>query len=329
MKNIKFPLISVVLNIYNEHDNISLCLSRIRKQDYPQDKIEIIVVDDDSEDDSLKIAKKFNVRVVRSGFRNRERAKSIGIEYARGKYILLMDADVFLVSKSWISVCVNYFTKYPEVVAVQSIRWLYKKNDYAVNRYCNLFGVNDPMVFFLGKRGTLMGTEDHWPYKNTIKENGKDFFLASFTPDNLPTIGAQGYIIRRAAIYKTSWKPYFFHLDSAYELVGQGYDTFVMSKLAIEHRYVATIGEFYQKLIRNMTLYLKLHGYRKYTYKVNPVKFFFVVMLMVTVIYPLYQSVRGYFRKPDIAWFLHPLFCFTVPFVYVFLVLKYKVKTLI
>jgi len=320
----RYPKVSVVLNVYNERENIVSCLERILKQDYPQERIEVILVDDDSTDNTISLAEQFGVKIVRSGFRNRERAKSIGIEHAKGELLLLMDADVFLLPDNYITRSVQLLQKYPSAVAVQSIRWHYKRNDYIINRYCNLFGTVDPLVLFLGKRGALMVIEDEWMYKKTVISKGSDYFLVKFTTQNLPTVGAQGYIVRRKELLKTSWKPFFFHLDTAYEMVKKGKDEFIMGKLEVEHRYVGSLLEYYQKMIRNMYLFLKLDRYRTYKYDINPLKLFITLLIMFSVVYPLFQSIKGYIRKPDRAWFLHPLFCITVPILYIFVTVLYK-----
>lgn len=318
----EYPLISVVLNVYNEKDNIERCLSRIREQNYPQDKIEIIVVDDDSTDNTVMLAKKFNVKVVRSGHKNRERAKSVGLGHAKGDLILLMDADVFLISNNYIADSVELLLLYPRAVATQTIRWHYERNDYIINRYCNLFGFVDPLVMFLGKRGALMHTEKEWPYKETIIYKGKNYFLVRFTVENLPTVGAQGYIIRKNQLLKTTWKPYFFHLDTAYELVKMGNNEFIMTLFATEHKYVDSLLEYFGKLCRNMRLYMELKKYRTYAYNMNSLKLLRAIFLMMTFLYPFYQSINGFIKKPDRAWFLHPIFCFTVPILYGFVVIK-------
>ena len=80
----KYLTVSVIVNVYNEEKIITECLQRVRDQDYPQDKIDIILVDDNSTDNTVAIAKRFRIKVVKSGYKNIERAKSIGIEHARG-----------------------------------------------------------------------------------------------------------------------------------------------------------------------------------------------------------------------------------------------------
>lgn len=173
-----------------------------------------------------------------------------------------------------------------------------------------------------------MATEKEWPDKRSIIEKGKDYFVVEFKTSNLPTMGAQGFIARTKDILKTTWKPYFFHLDSVFELVQMGKNKFIMADLEIEHKYVKSISGFHRKLYRNIGLFLKLKKYRKYTYDVGSIKFFIALILMMSIIHPLFVSFKGFVKKPDPAWFLHPIFCFTVPIIYTFAVLKYSFEKL-
>ena len=55
----ELPKVSVVIPAYNEEKTISETIESISASDYPEDKFEIIVVDDGSRDNTLKIAEKF------------------------------------------------------------------------------------------------------------------------------------------------------------------------------------------------------------------------------------------------------------------------------
>ena len=54
-----FPLVSVVITTKNEEKNIENCLKSILNQTYPRDKIEIIVVDNNSSDRTKEIVQTF------------------------------------------------------------------------------------------------------------------------------------------------------------------------------------------------------------------------------------------------------------------------------
>jgi len=52
-----FPLVSIIITTKNEERNIANCLKSILQQTYPSDKIEIIVVDNNSKFSSALILK--------------------------------------------------------------------------------------------------------------------------------------------------------------------------------------------------------------------------------------------------------------------------------
>ena len=58
--DMKFPAISLLVAAYNEEENISETIRGIKNQDYPA-KIEIIVVDDGSSDNTVSMLHSFNM----------------------------------------------------------------------------------------------------------------------------------------------------------------------------------------------------------------------------------------------------------------------------
>ena len=58
------PLISIVIATYNEQKNIFKFLTSLTMQNYPRDRLEIIIVDGGSTDGTIEIAKKFKVKII-------------------------------------------------------------------------------------------------------------------------------------------------------------------------------------------------------------------------------------------------------------------------
>jgi glycosyltransferase involved in cell wall biosynthesis len=98
-----YPYISVIIPVYNGEQRLPKCLDSIKQQDYPQDKIEIIIVDDDSTDNTVAMARnQYGCLIVQNGAHDPERGKSIGIENAKGEYLLFIDDDNIMPHKSWL-----------------------------------------------------------------------------------------------------------------------------------------------------------------------------------------------------------------------------------
>lgn len=108
------PFISVIIPCLNEERFISDCLNSILANDYPKEKLEVLVVDGMSKDKTREIIKKFqtpnvnyqiqlldNPRVITPA------AMNIGIENARSEIIIKMDAHS-LYEKDYISKCVEH-----------------------------------------------------------------------------------------------------------------------------------------------------------------------------------------------------------------------------
>ncbi len=93
------PTVSIVIPAYNESKYIEESLKTVVSLDYPKDKLEVLVVDDGSTDDTFGIAKRFEkdgVKVLRKENSGKGAALNYGIERAGGELIATMDADSYL-----------------------------------------------------------------------------------------------------------------------------------------------------------------------------------------------------------------------------------------
>jgi len=226
----EYPTISVVIPTFNGEGRIGDCLESITGQDYPREKIEILVVDDDSTDGTVEVARTYGAKILTNGHRNIERGKSIGLEQANNELILLLDDDNRLPSADWLTTCARAMLANPEAVGAEAIYFKYNKNDPPANRYCSLFGINDAAAFYLNKRDRLMATERYWHLPGKVLRDEEDYFLIEFDEDNLPTVGSQGFLTRRELLWQTNHKPYLFHIDSNLELVKAGHNRYLMMK---------------------------------------------------------------------------------------------------
>lgn len=90
------PVVSVIIPVFNCASVIQRCLDSIDYQD-----AEIIVVDDGSTDDSAGIVANYsefhlNVRLIKKENGGVSSARNVGIEAAKGKYIMFVDADDYV-----------------------------------------------------------------------------------------------------------------------------------------------------------------------------------------------------------------------------------------
>lgn len=117
----KFPKVSIIIPVYNGAKYIKDCLKSVKKLNYPKEKLEIVVVDDGSTDNSYKEAKKFQgVKVLKKKHSGKAASVNHGLERAKGEIIGVLDCDS-IVSKDALKKMVGYFNE-KNVAAVVSGR---------------------------------------------------------------------------------------------------------------------------------------------------------------------------------------------------------------
>ncbi|MBU3188428.1 glycosyltransferase [Clostridium bowmanii] len=99
MENLSEIKVSIIIPVYNVEDYIEKCLSSAVGQTLIG--IEIIVVNDGSTDESMKIVDIFenrhsNIRVINQENGGLSFARNSGITIARGKYIAFIDSDDYI-----------------------------------------------------------------------------------------------------------------------------------------------------------------------------------------------------------------------------------------
>ena len=112
----------------------------------------------------------------------------------------MVDSDNVVVGDDWLSRMVAPFED-PEVVSSEALRWDYRREDHFVNRYQALTGINDPTGAVRRQLRPLVGADralDRLPARTPSRATaGRG---SSSTPRYVPTMGANGYIVRRARV---------------------------------------------------------------------------------------------------------------------------------
>lgn len=173
--------VSVVVTTRNSSDTLSDCLASIRRQTY--DDIELVVVDNQSGDETKEIAGRFADIVLNAG-PERSAQRNRGVAASSGEYVLIIDSDMILLPNV-VAQCVALARSEDAVAIVipeQSIGEGFLARAKALERSCYLgdASIEAPRFFtrqafdrYGGYDETLTGPED-WdlPARMRARERG-------------------------------------------------------------------------------------------------------------------------------------------------------------
>lgn len=106
--------ISAIINTKNEAKTLGRCLESLKKQLYQN--LDIIIIDNHSNDETLKIAREYTDKIFTKG-PERSSQKNLGAKKAGGQHLFFVDADMTM-GKNVISEAISLFNKNSKVKAI-------------------------------------------------------------------------------------------------------------------------------------------------------------------------------------------------------------------
>ena len=107
-----YTFISVIVACLNEQKNLPVLLNSLASQNYPKDLFEVIIVDDNSNDNTMEIATEFtgmsNILAISNKGEGKKQALRTGITASNGKLIITTDADCTM-EKNWIRTIAAFY----------------------------------------------------------------------------------------------------------------------------------------------------------------------------------------------------------------------------
>ena len=88
-----YPKVSIVVIAYNEARMLPSCLDALMQLEYPRERLEIIVVDNNSTDKTGEIVKRYPVQYIFEAKQGRATARNSGIRASSGTLVAFIDAD--------------------------------------------------------------------------------------------------------------------------------------------------------------------------------------------------------------------------------------------
>ena len=311
--------LSFILPTYNNEKTLQECLESIFMQKF--EDFEVLIIDGGSSDRTLEIAKKYNARIIKNPDKNEEVGRMLGIKKAKGEIIAFIDADNILVGNGWIERMLFPF-KDKEIVFADTLYYEYRKRDKIRVRYQALIGGDDPLAMYLGLYSRYSYITNDWtsyPYK---KENKKGYIKARLEDKNrIPAMGSNGFLVRKK-ILKKFVKNSFIHSDIVYEMVNNNYNCFAKVNTSIVHNQ----PKFFPNKIRRIKRRLNNEVKIKYDYGLKKEDLIKIIVYLCLIFPIAYDTIKGFIRKPSLAWLFHPIACYGELFLHFYYNLKFKIK---
>lgn len=157
-------MISIVIRNKNEGQALENVLSILTKL-YSEDIYEIIIVDNNSSDNSISIANHYNCKVVTIDEFTYGSATNLGISSANSKYVLLLSAHAIPIGKSFFKNTIQELEKSNTIAGVRFINSIENYNRALLND----FKVKEPLKYGL-MTGCAVVNKEIW-LDNKFDEN--------------------------------------------------------------------------------------------------------------------------------------------------------------
>lgn len=316
----KWPKVSLALFTLNGGEGVRRCLESVAKQVYPKDKIEIIVIDNNSIDNSVDIAKKYTKKIVvnsRDGYLNRAEA----MRMATGDFVfMILEQDIELKSKYFLQKMISPLIEDKKLVA-SFTREYPKKDQPWVTRFISYHPIQcDPLFEYLTPS-----------LESTIVEKRQSYFICKFIEGKIPPVTHMFF--RVSALKKSNvWKQKRdADHDTVIKLIKYGYNLFAYVPDAGDYHYHArNLKELLQKRIRNLNrhyfIYRKTTGYKwvDVNNKQEVIKMIIWILYANSLVLPAIRGIIRFIKYKDWALLLEPVIAVCVTDVLLWTFLRNK-----
>ena len=338
MSTATFPTVSIILPTLNAGALLENCLASIAAQTWPKDRLEIVIADAFSTDNTRDIAKKFGAIVIDDRGKNMEEGKRLALQHATGEYIIFVDADNEFTHPDCIELAVRALEKNPQALGVESY-YLPSPKMSSFCRYVTArLHISDPLCWMLTTNPILVARENVTATNATrsgaavpavtagvspaMLFEGETPSAAGGTPAPLPQVerwtlpagslsyplGANGFVFRRADLESVKAGEHFQDTHVALHLMRAGKREWLRLRgRGVHHYYIQSLWTFVRKRRRATVHFLRVQEEMPVNWMKEkpPVPTWLAGLYCVSGIAPLYHALRGWRRDGDAAWLWH------------------------
>ncbi len=304
----KYPLVSIITPTLNAEKYLVYFLDCLSKQTYPKSKIEIIVADGGSTDNTIKIAKQYKAVVVDNPYVMAQPGVYVGMKSAKGELFIVLPGDNIFKQKNAIENIVNIF-KDKNIYAAFP-RHDSSKKDSLFTKYINTF--TDPFNHFL--YGNAANARTFKKIYKTVEHNNV-FDIYNYTSYPIkPILGiTQGFTVRRDFV--KIWKDINDDINPVYDLIKQGKKIAYVYSVDLYHHTVRNVNHFFRKQRWAAKNALEAKDYGVIARKENlsfgqRLRIYVFPIYSISIIFPLIRAILGYGKDRELIWLFHPVISF-------------------
>lgn len=327
--------ISIIIVNRNDKINLDKCIHYINIQNYPKDKIEILVIDGNSSDKSIEVSIKYqNVKFLNLGYEDdMEARRYLGIKQSKNELICFIDTDNFIVDKNFFIKMTEPFFKEKGLLGVFTKWYLPSKQISILDNYYALIGGNDPIAYYLNRNDRVEYNNNKLPNKNTILlKNLNNYSLVKFDYNDYPVIGCNGFLFSKEIISKYILKnpKMFFHTDY-FKYIDENsneYNKYAIINCSLIHKTGKNLYQSLKKRINYSNRYFFESNYHRTYVVFDPknikdiYKIIKISLLSVTLIEPFLRSIYYSIKVKNPTWLLHT-------FILLLVVISYAVSVIL
>jgi len=326
---IEYPQISIITCTYNGGRVIEEYFKNLFSQNYPKDKIELIISEGGSTDKTNEIIQKYKKKFpkVIKLFKNKARFKvgrgggvDTASKKANGEFIVLIDQDNLLTQKNWLKKMIEILMKNKDISGVQS-RLEAPEKSTLVDKYLNSIGIEDPFVINYSLNSQITFNPRNFEY-NTDGE----FYIYEINENNFYYAGDNGFIIRKKDFFESGG--YTQDIDNFYRMAlsKRGYKIAVPKKIKLHHKSSTNIKHLINKKAFYIRHYL-LKNYsnrdfywfnsRKNNIKQN-LRFIKTIFFNFLFFPEFIRGIKMMIREKRVFWIIHPVLIWIITINYFF-----------
>ena len=319
----KKGMLSIAIPTYNEEKDIGNCLKSIADQNYPKNLVEVIIIDNYSTDNTLKIVKSFskklNIKIFMNSIKDAEVSKKIGFDNSKGEFFMYLDADMKCHNAKFIRKMLFPF-KDDAKIAGNFVNFVVNKSHPSLTRTLSYDEFQRDPIF----RFFTIGI------KGVIKEKRNEYWLCYCNTYNIPP---QGLMIYRKQLILDYAKNKKQLIDNEIPAVlienGHRYFAFV-NDTGIEHLILRSLKELWKKRVRNLRrTYYPNVSERKFKWidwKKDWPKIGIWLIYTNTLILPIINTIYKSIKNQDLCFLNEPLINLVSTYSIIYGVLSAKVK---